>query len=67
MKFMYALIVGVLVGGTALAGVATVSGWSARRVDQQPAQSLRQGSQPMGHGVFHSGRGHGGGGLGGGK
>jgi hypothetical protein len=68
MKVIVAFIVAALVGGTALAAVATLSGWSARSVDQQPVRSLRQGSQPMSpRGVFRGARGHTGGGLGGGK
>jgi hypothetical protein len=67
MKFIYMIILAGMIGGSALAGVATLADWTARRVDQQQAQSLRQGSRPMGHGMFRGGGGHWGGGFGGGK
>lgn len=67
MRFIYLFLAASLIGGTAMAGFATMTDATARRIGDQQVQSLRQGSVHHGPGLLRTGRGHSGGGFFGGK
>jgi hypothetical protein len=67
MRFIYMFLAASLIGGTALAAFATMTDATARRIDNQQVQSLRQGSVHHGPGLLGTGRRHSGGGFFGGK
>ncbi len=62
------LLTGLALGGTLMAGAATLSNYGAEKPEEPQGVSIRQESAKSGRGFFHGyGRSHRGGGLRGGK